>query len=388
MLRSLYIQLLRLHPSAFRMRYGDEMLSIYDEASRSGRPWPLFGDACVSLGRQWLLRENEPEPQPAPLASSDGVPVFYCADQSMPPKSALLNGGLVALAAFALVGFALGHGQGRRPWNTTFSGSNRAVAGSPGFGVEGGQSAIAFGGGASGGGSSTRSEVGTDSVWVRILRFYENAFSKPRPPAPREATAASWTPAPPPAAAAARSGQSTVYLALSPRTFDTNHDGVVSAEEMADAGSALSRLDSNGDGRLTAEDYFRPVSAPAAPSAANGHGVQTPARDPVRSQDLQSRAERSLYPTRTAAEYGILRQTSEGAVSVETMQTAEAADPNGALVRLHPLLQALDTNHDGEISPEEMRNAPAVLRKLDKNHDGRITSDEWPLAPVITTKMR
>jgi hypothetical protein len=386
MLRSLYIQLLRLHPSAFRTRYGDEMLSIYDEAARSGQPWPLFGDACVSLGRQWLLRENEPEPQPAPLASSDGVPVFYCADQAMPPKSALFNGGLVALAAFALVGFALGHGQGRRPWNTTFSGSNRAVAGSAGFGVEGGQSAIAFGGGASGGGSSTRSDVGTDSVWVRILRFYENAFSRPRPPAPRAPTAASWTPAPPPAQAAAQPARSVVYLALSPRTFDANHDGIVSADEIANAGAALRGMDRNGDGRLTAEDYFTPVRASTAPAAAEAQAALAPASEGAPLP--QTRAERSLYPTRTAAEYGILRQRGEDSYTLDIVRSTEASDPEGAVVQLNPLLQALDTNHDGEISTEEMRNAPVVLRKLDRNHDGRITADEWPLRPAISTNLR
>lgn len=386
MLRSLYIQILRLHPGAFRTRYGDEMLSIYDEAARSGQPWPLFGDACVSLGRQWLLRENEPEPQPAPLASSDGVPVFYCADQSMPPKSALFNGGLVALAAFALVGFALGHGQGRRPWNTTFSGSNRAVAGSVGFGVEGGQSAIAFGGGASGRGSSRSSDVGTDSVWVRILRFYENVFSRPQPPAPRAATASTWTPAPPPAQAATQSGRSIVYLALSRRTFDSNHDGIVSADEIANADAALRGMDRNGDGRLTAEDYFSPVRASTAAAPAGEQAAQAPERagDPV----PQTRAERSLYPTRTAAEYGILRQRGDDSYTLDIVQTTESSDPEGAVVQLHPLLQALDTNHDGEISAEEMHNAPAVLRKLDKNHDGRITADEWPLVPVISTKVR
>ncbi|MGC4056064.1 MAG: EF-hand domain-containing protein [Paludibaculum sp.] len=385
MLRSLYIQLLRLHPAAFRQRYGDEMLSIYDEAARSGRPWPLFGDACLSLGRQWLLREHEPEPQSAAVTSNDGVPVFYCADQSMPPKSALVNGGLVALAAFAIVGFALGHGQGRRPWNTTFQGSNRAVAGSTGFGVEGRQSAIAFGGGASGGGSVARSDVGTDSVWVRILRFYKDIFSRPRPPAPREEVSASWTPAPPPAAEA-RTARSIAYLSLSPRTFDANHDGVVSADEIANAGAALSGMDRNGDGRLTADDYFSPMPS-SSPSAPKGEPEpSTPAR--AASPTPQSRAERSIYPTRTAAEYGILRQRGEGSYSLDIVQTAESTDPEGALVRLHPLLEALDTNHDGELSAEEMRNAPAVLRRLDKNHDGRITMDEWPLTPAVNTKVR
>ena len=53
--RSLYICLLRLHPPAFRHRFGDEMLHIFDEVTPQGRVTPLFADALSSLCRQWLL---------------------------------------------------------------------------------------------------------------------------------------------------------------------------------------------------------------------------------------------------------------------------------------------------------------------------------------------
>ncbi len=36
-------------------------------------------------------------------------------------------------------------------------------------------------------------------------------------------------------------------------------------------------------------------------------------------------------------------------------------------------MEALDTNHDGELSAEEIANAPASLKKLDKNGDGKLT---------------
>ena len=39
-------------------------------------------------------------------------------------------------------------------------------------------------------------------------------------------------------------------------------------------------------------------------------------------------------------------------------------------------MEALDTNHDGELSAEEIANAPASLKKLDKNGDGKLTEDE------------
>ncbi|GIS59440.1 MAG: hypothetical protein CM1200mP2_16650 [Planctomycetaceae bacterium] len=49
--------------------------------------------------------------------------------------------------------------------------------------------------------------------------------------------------------------------------------------------------------------------------------------------------------------------------------------------RLPPFMEPFDTNRDGEISAEEIKNAAAVLRKLDRNRDGRITEDELPPPP-------
>jgi EF hand domain-containing protein len=42
----------------------------------------------------------------------------------------------------------------------------------------------------------------------------------------------------------------------------------------------------------------------------------------------------------------------------------------------NPLMEALDTNHDGTLSAEEIANASASLKKLDKNGDGKLTPDE------------
>ena len=46
----------------------------------------------------------------------------------------------------------------------------------------------------------------------------------------------------------------------------------------------------------------------------------------------------------------------------------------------HPVLAALDTDRDGEISSGEIEHAAAALRTLDRNHDGYLTADE--LIPV------
>jgi EF hand domain-containing protein len=44
---------------------------------------------------------------------------------------------------------------------------------------------------------------------------------------------------------------------------------------------------------------------------------------------------------------------------------------------MSPLEQALDADHDGIISAEEIANASAALKKLDKNGDGKLTPDEF-----------
>ncbi len=41
-----------------------------------------------------------------------------------------------------------------------------------------------------------------------------------------------------------------------------------------------------------------------------------------------------------------------------------------------PIMAALDTNHDGELSAAEIRNASAALKSLDRNHDGILDRSE------------
>jgi Ca2+-binding EF-hand superfamily protein len=42
----------------------------------------------------------------------------------------------------------------------------------------------------------------------------------------------------------------------------------------------------------------------------------------------------------------------------------------------NPILEALDTNHDREISAAEIEQAAVALKRLDKNEDGKLTPDE------------
>jgi hypothetical protein len=106
--------------------------------------------------------------------------------------------------------------------------------------------------------------------------------------------------------------------------LDTDQDGIISALEIANAPVALLKLDKNGDNKLSADEC----------------GLGSP------------------HP----------------------------ADAALGFMRLHPVLAALDANHDGEISASEILNAPATLLSLDKNRDGQLSEGELLPAPAVSLR--
>ncbi|MGH8024307.1 MAG: EF-hand domain-containing protein [Limisphaerales bacterium] len=99
--------------------------------------------------------------------------------------------------------------------------------------------------------------------------------------------------------------------------LDTNHDGIIDSNEIANASAELLTLDKNGDGQLASDEYL-----PPRPRKSNSSG-------------------RTFRPPPS------------------------------------PLIEALDVNHDGIIDAEEIANAPAELKTLDKNGDGKLTRGEY-----------
>ncbi len=55
--------------------------------------------------------------------------------------------------------------------------------------------------------------------------------------------------------------------------------------------------------------------------------------------------------------------------------------PDAGKHRRGSLMRALDTDGNGELSAEEMDNAPAVLKSLDSNNDNKLTRDDFPDRP-------
>jgi hypothetical protein len=98
--------------------------------------------------------------------------------------------------------------------------------------------------------------------------------------------------------------------------LDSNTNGVISAEEIAKAPSALLKLDKNSDGQLIASEL--------------------------------------------------------------TPQRPEGGGPDaGRPPFVPPILAALDADGDGILSQAEIANASAALITLDKNKDGQLTRDEF-----------
>jgi hypothetical protein len=287
MLRTLYILLLHLHPARFKYRFGDEMLAIFDETSAKQSVLPLFTDGFRSMLRQWLLR---PAPSRAPqpeAATGSGVPVFFTFEDEMPRKSALFQGAVLAVATFAAVVFAIRTG------------------GTPG-----------------------RFLIGSHHP-------HHSHLLTAKPEAPAEDLQTELTTEvtmPPDAAILDRDpmrGFVIAYFRAVPivEVLDANRDLTISAGEISGASAVLRKFDSDRDGILTpAELGFDFGDTPLAP-------------------DFREHA-------------------------------------TAAFMRIHPVIAALDANHDQQITAAEIVNAGSALKRLDTNRDGRLTWREILPEPV------
>jgi hypothetical protein len=110
MLRRLYRCAVRLHPSGFRRRFGEEMLYIFDQQKGTLPALAVTLDCVFSLLRQWTLRPRIGIGLPAaPLLSpvADHIPSFETLDPFRPRVSAIINGAVLSLILFCMSVFAV-----------------------------------------------------------------------------------------------------------------------------------------------------------------------------------------------------------------------------------------------------------------------------------------
>jgi hypothetical protein len=129
--------------------------------------------------------------------------------------------------------------------------------------------------------------------------------------------------------------------------LDANHDGTISADELANASAAVKSLDKNGDGAVQMEEL-----RPKPPEGAGEHKDGERKGPPPGGQ-------------RPDGEHKGPRPGGQG--------------PDGGKdfhPPIPPALKALDANGDKTISADEIANASAALKKLDKNGDGQLQKEE------------
>ena len=139
-------------------------------------------------------------------------------------------------------------------------------------------------------------------------------------------------------------------------TLDGDHDGILSAEEIKAAPDVLKSLDKNHDGKLTPDEFLpkRPEGPPpGGPKDGNGPKPREGDR-PFPGQKPEGPKDGDKPP-------GGPRDGGD--------KPPRPMPP--------PLVGALDADHDGVISADEIANADKALLTLDKNGDGQLGPGEY-----------
>lgn len=204
--------------------------------------------------------------------------------------------------------------------------------------------------------------------------------------------------------------------------IDVNHDGKIDAAELANAPARLKTLDKNGDGKLTRDEaglppgFGRGPGGPGGPGGRGGRGGDAPrggeagragedrnfevpipgptadellatllgwdknkdgqltkAEVPERQQGIFDRGDTDKNGVLDAAE---LRKLTADQAAAPPAPPAPRGPGRGGFGGIDLASIALDADHNGEISADEIANAATTLKTLDKNNDGFITEDE------------
>jgi Ca2+-binding EF-hand superfamily protein len=221
-----------------------------------------------------------------------------------------------------------------------------------------------------------------------------------------------------------RGGMSFIRMSPILNAVDVNQDGVLSAAEIASAPARLRTLDKNGDGILTQDEAGIQMGfgrgggrgrGEGGGRGEEGGGDEPPAPAPTAEEltatlmmfdaNHNGQLEKSEVPERMQGLFergdtnhdGILTRDEIARLAEANRQQANGGGPGGRGGPGGPgggrgfggegrgpggpngfdlAFNALDLDHNGQISADEINKAAQSLKTLDKNGDGQITEDE------------
>jgi Ca2+-binding EF-hand superfamily protein len=194
--------------------------------------------------------------------------------------------------------------------------------------------------------------------------------------------------------------------------LDADHDNALRAAEIDNASAVLKRLDRNGDGKVTPDEFPTGRGGPGGRGPAGGRGGsgvgnEAPAT-PTTPDELAAmlmafdknkdgKLTKAEVPERLQGLFARADDNKDGVLSADEIKRAAAAQPQptaggrggregegrggepggrGGPPRRDALVAALDQDGDGVLSADEIAAAPAALKKLDANGDGILSLEE------------
>jgi hypothetical protein len=170
-----------------------------------------------------------------------------------------------------------------------------------------------------------------------------------------------------------RDGQRPPGPMLIQGALDADKDGIISAEEIQGAPAALKKLDKNSDGKLTREELQPPPGGPRGDGPRDGERPPGGQRAGERPKGGPRDGERRQGGPRDGERPQGGPRDGEGKPPEGNRERPERGERGaGERPPAPPLIGALDADHDGTISAEEIEQSSEALAKLDQNKDGQL----------------
>lgn len=166
--------------------------------------------------------------------------------------------------------------------------------------------------------------------------------------------------------------------------LDTDHDGSISAAEIAAGPQALAALDKNGDGRIALEEVMvrRPQGGERGEGQGEGQGGAV-SPDLVNTlfsfdENKDGQLSKTEVPERMQGIFLRADTDHDGLLTRDELTKATVAQDRRAPGGPPPdlVFRALDKDDDGVLSASELAGAVAALKTLDKNGDGVLNEQE------------